>query len=59
MNEHGATTRKKRGALHLINYQSGVLLRSAFGIALFYFIDRLKALNENIENKAISATKTC
>jgi hypothetical protein len=61
MNEHGATTREKRGALHFINtpYQSGVLLRSAFGIALFYFIDRLKALNENIENKAISATKTC
>jgi hypothetical protein len=59
MNEHGTTAREKRGALHFINYQSGVLLRSAFGIALFYFIDRLKALNENIENKAISATKTC
>jgi len=27
-------TREKRGALHFINYQSGVLLRSAFGIAL-------------------------
>ena len=61
MNEHDATAREKRGALHFINtlYQSGVLLRSAFGIALFYFIDRLKALNENIENKEISATKTC
>ena len=64
MNEHGTTAREKRGALHFINapyqsYQSGVLLPSAFGIALFYFIDRLKALNENIENKAISATKTC
>jgi hypothetical protein len=59
MNEHGATAREKRGVLDFINNQSGVLLRSAFGIALFYFIDRLKALNENIENKEISATKTC
>ena len=36
MNEHGTTAREKRGALHFINapYQSGVLLRSAFGITL-------------------------
>jgi hypothetical protein len=25
MNEHGTTAREKRGALHFINYQSGVL----------------------------------
>ncbi|ELP53277.1 hypothetical protein O53_2081 [Microcystis aeruginosa TAIHU98] len=27
-------TREKRGVLDFINYQSGVLLRSAFGIAI-------------------------
>jgi hypothetical protein len=38
MNEHGTTAREKRGVLDFINYQSGVLLRSAFGIALVMLV---------------------
>jgi hypothetical protein len=38
MNEHGATAREKRGVLDFINNQSGVLLRSAFGIAIQFIL---------------------